>query len=200
MRVVLENLKAAGVQNTKKDERLTFVELKPWPGGVIAAERRYLEGEVERHAAVCIGPEFDTVGQDLVRGFAFEAHVGEETQKLGRLTVLKARMSQELHMGDALKKTGAGNLFVVFGEPDLKLRQTGEGLREVEIKGGDIFDPTTGEIRSSRDPAEDIACWFIDTDYDEESFFVRHAYFLNGRAHDPYAALKRTLTTMATRC
>ena len=64
---------------------------------------------------------------------------------------------------------------------------------EVEIKGVDIFDPTTGEIRSSTDPAQDIACWLVDTDYDEESFFVRHAYFLNGRAHDPYAALKRTL-------
>jgi adenine-specific DNA-methyltransferase len=107
--------------------------------------------------------------------------------------VLKARMSQELHMGDALKKTGVGNLFVVFGEPDLELRPAGDGRWEVEIKGVDIFDPTTGETRSSQDPAQDIACWFVDTDYDEESFFVRHAYFLNGRAHDPYAALKRTL-------
>ena len=133
---------------------------------------------------------FDTL---VVCGFAFEAQVGQETQKLGKLTVLKARMSQELHMGDALKKTGAGNLFVVFGEPDLELRPAGDGKWEVEIKGVDIFDPTTGEIRSSQDPAQDIACWLVDTDHDEESFFVRHAYFLNGRAHDPYAALKRTL-------
>ena len=209
VRVVLENLKAAGVQNTKKGERLELVELRPWPGEWIAAEGRYLEAGVERRAAVCIGPEFGTVGQELVRaaakeavtyfdtlvvcGFAFEAQVGQETQKLGKLTVLKARMSQELHMGDALKKTGAGNLFVVFGEPDLELRPAGDGKWEVEIRGVDIFDPTTGEIRSSQDPAQDIACWLVDTDYDEESFFVRHAYFLNGRAHDPYAALKRTL-------
>jgi adenine-specific DNA-methyltransferase len=209
VRVVLENLKAAGVQNSKKGERLELVELRPWPGEWIAAEGRYLEAGTERRAAICIGPEFGTVGQELVRaaakeavtyfdtlvvcGFAFEAQVGQETQKLGKLTVLKARMSQELHMGDALKKTGAGNLFVVFGEPDLALRPAGDGRREVEIKGVDIFDPTTGEIRSSQDPAQDIACWFIDTDYDEESFFVCHAYFLNGRAHDPYAALKRTL-------
>ena len=36
-----------------------------------------------------------------------------------------------------------------------------------------------------------IACWFIDTDYDEESFFVRHAYFLGAR--DPYKSLKTSL-------
>ena len=38
---------------------------------------------------------------------------------------------------------------------------------------------------------EGIACWFIDTDYNEESFFVRHAYFLG--ANDPYKSLKITL-------
>lgn len=102
-------------------------------------------------------------------------------------------MSHELQMGDALKRTGAGNLFVVFGEPDIELRRTGDGSWQVEIKGVDIFDPTTGEVRASQKVEDDIACWLIDTDYDEESFFVRHAYFLNGRSSDPYAALKRTL-------
>ena len=53
----------------------------------------------------------------------------------------------------------------------------------------DVFDPSTGEVRS--DGADGIACWFIDTDYNEESFFVRHAYFLG--ANDPYSALKTTL-------
>ena len=96
-------------------------------------------------------------------------------------------------MGDKLKNTGAGNLFVVFGEPDIEVRDAGDGLLQVEIKGVDIFDPTTGEVKSSDDPAEDIACWFIDDDYDEESFFVRQAYFLGGAAGDPYKALKRSL-------
>lgn len=61
------------------------------------------------------------------------------------------------------------------------------------IKGVDIFDPTTGEVKSSDDPADNIACWFIDDDYDEESFFVRHAYFLGGASGDPYRAMKRSL-------
>ena len=60
----------------------------------------------------------------------------------------------------------------------------------MKVNGVDVFHPNTGEVRS--DSAEGIACWFIDTDYNEESFFVRHAYFL-GAATDPYKALKTTL-------
>ena len=59
----------------------------------------------------------------------------------------------------------------------------------MKINGVDVFHPQTGEIASSG--PEGIACWFIDTDYNEESFFVRHAYFLG--ANDPYKALKTTL-------
>jgi adenine-specific DNA-methyltransferase len=207
VRVVLENLKESGVQNTKKDERLEFTELKPRAGsGLIAAEGRYLEGDTERRAAVVIGPEYGTVGWGLVRdaareavemfdtlvicGFAFEPQVNEESfTRLGRLNVLKARMNSDLHMAGALKPTGAGNLFVVFGEPDVKVRDLGTGQVEVEIMGLDVFDPTTGEVRSS--DLDDIACWFLDTDYDGDSFFVRHAYFLGG--NDPYSKLKTTL-------
>jgi adenine-specific DNA-methyltransferase len=350
VRAVLENLKLSGVQNTKKGETLVFTELKPWPGGkYIHAEGRYEESGKERRAAICIGPEYGTVSKDLVRlaareaidlfdvlvvcGFAYEAHVGDETMSLGRLVVLKARMNQDLHMKE-LKKTGAGNLFVVFGEPDIEVAGgrwlvtcsgrmvmtyerfaqlsglgsleeinrvggvdlsrlkrlalgrevwtdlssaarggigsgeyrggsgtsrdggvspvpgSGQGLAgrgrdaahpgapaglpagsiasgaasslgdradalrpdeiaaiealasadlplalttnhwsQVTIRGVDVFDPTTGEVRAST--TDDIACWFIDTDYDEESFFVRHAYFLG--AKDPYERLKRTL-------
>ena len=207
VRVVLENLRASGVQNTKKGERLDFTELKPWPGsGLIAAEGRYAEGEVERRAAIVIGPEYGAVGWRLVRdaareavdlfdaliicGFAFEPQVNEESfTRLGRLTVLKANMNNDLHMAGALKPTGAGNLFVVFGEPDVKIRPRPDGLLEAEIIGLDVFDPTTGEVRSS--DLNDIACWFLDDDYDGDSFFVRHAYFLGG--NDPYAKLKTTL-------
>ncbi len=98
-------------------------------------------------------------------------------------------MNPDLSMGDnLLKKTGAGNLFLVFGEPDIALHHADSQLT-VEIQGLDVYDPTTGEIRSSS--TADIACWFIDTNYNEESFFVRHAYFT--RANDPYDRLKRTL-------
>ncbi len=98
-------------------------------------------------------------------------------------------MNADLHMADELKNTGAGNLFVIFGEPDIDVQGVDDGQIQVEIKGVDVFDPGTGEVRS--DDTDGIACWFIDTDYNEESFFVRHAYFLG--ANDPYKALKTTL-------
>lgn len=208
--VVMEHLKAAGVQNTKKSERLEFDSMEPWPGkGYVAFEGRYEERGATRRAAIAIGPEYDAVGYEFVRsaakeardafdiliicGFQFAPEVDDTMLNFGRLKVMKARMNQDIRMGDKLKNTGAGNLFVVFGEPDIELRDAGDGLIQVEIKGVDIFDPTTGEVKSSDDPAEDIACWFIDDDYDEESFFVRQAYFLGGASGDPYTALKRSL-------
>ena len=257
--------------------------------------------EVEKRAAIFIGPEFGTVSRsDLVAAareaveagfdvliacaFNFEAHT-TEFSKLGRIPVLKARMNADLHMGEDLKSTGSGNLFVIFGEPDIVLLQGGSAelrgevsrvqaeqldlasrLRElqqqqselqkklkaagkagksadgarpaaavaadqtqlqleqeltklatqqarlherternelfvtaaatvpdgecvVRLFGVDIFKPQTGEVVSNN--TDGIACWFIDTDYNEESFFVRHAYFL-GQA-DPYKSLKTTL-------
>ncbi|MGH7140598.1 MAG: hypothetical protein ACREHD_33110, partial [Pirellulales bacterium] len=212
--------------------------LAPWPGRLICAEGRYVEGDPEdsgnyreadasrspeasgtrksagstttkeRRAGIFIGPEFGTVSrQDLVEAareaadanfdvlvacaFNYEAHASE-FNKLGRIHVLKARMNADLHMADELKNTGKGNLFVIFGEPDIEVSPaTGDaaGQVQVKIKGVDVFHPNTGEVRS--DGPEGIACWFIDTDYDQESFFVRHAYFLG--ANDPYKALKTTL-------
>ncbi|MEA3035081.1 MAG: adenine-specific DNA-methyltransferase [Sphingomonadales bacterium] len=206
--VVYENLKAAGVQNSRKGEAIKFEWLKPFASrkGYVAFEGRYLENGVEKRAAVAVGPEYDTVGYEFVRraareaadlfdtlivcGFAFAPEVDESRLNFGGLTVLKARMNQDLRMGDKLKATGAGNLFVVFGEPDIAIEPAEDDMIRIRIKGVDIFDPTSGEVRSSDDPAEDIACWFIDDDYDEESFFVRQAYFL-GR--DPYESLKRAL-------
>lgn len=208
--VVYENLKASGVQNTKKGERLEFIWLKPFPSksGMIQFEGRYMEGGKERRAAICIGPEYDTVGYDLVRraareaadlfdtlivcGFAFAPEVDDSRLHFGALTVLKARMNQDLHMGERLKATGAGNLFVVFGEPDLRIEKLNGNMLRVEIKGMDIFDPTTGEVKSSTGSGlkDDVAAWFIDDDYDEESFFVRQAYFVG---QDPYESLRRAL-------
>jgi adenine-specific DNA-methyltransferase len=204
---VLDNLRVAGVQNTRKNERLSFATLKPWPGGaLISAEGEYEEKGKRKRAAIVIGPEYGTVGTDMVRdaareardmfdtlvicGFAFDPHVGEGTMALGRLTVLKARMNQELHTGGSYK-AGGGNLFTVFGEPDIALQTDADGTCRVEIRGVDIFDPTSGEVRSSGDVKQDIACWFIDTDYDGDSFFVRHAYFLGGK--DPFERLKTAL-------
>ncbi len=208
--VVYENLKAAGVQNTKKRETLKFEWLKPFASrsGLIQFEGRYQEKGESKRAAVCIGPEYDTVGYDLVRrtareaadlfdtliicGFAFAPEVDDTRLNFGALTVLKARMNQDLRMADKLKATGAGNLFVVFGEPDIVIHKLKGDMLKVEIRGMDIFDPTTGEVRSSggKELMNDVAAWFIDNDYDEESFFVRQAYFVGD---DPYDGLKRAL-------
>ncbi len=120
--------------------------------------------------------------------FNYNAH-SSEIDKLGRIPILRARMNADLHMADDLKNTGKGNLFVIFGEPDIDIIDAQEGQIQVKVNGVDVFHPQTGEIFS--DNADGIACWFIDTDYNEESFFVRHAYFLG--ADDPYKALKTTL-------
>ena len=205
--VVLENLASAGVQQAHKEDKITFTSVKPWPGDLICAEGRYLESgsDPEKRGAIFIGPEFGTVSRpDLVRAareagdadfdvliacaFSYDAH-SSEFDKLGRIPVLKARMNADLHMAGELKNTGKGNLFVIFGEPDIEILNAEDDQIQVKIKGVDVFHPQTGEVRS--DGPDGIACWFIDTDYNEESFFVRHAYFLG--ANDPYKALKTTL-------
>lgn len=206
---IIDNLKKAGVQNTKKEERLKFDNLEPYPGTWIQAEGEYNENEGDiKRVAVSIGPEYGTVGSEQIKeaakeavqgigydlliicGFAFDPNVSEESKRYGKLQILITKMNPDLMLGEELlKKTGKGNLFMVFGEPDIVINQVDKGKIQVEIKGLDIYDPTTGEIRSSS--TKDIACWFIDTDYNGESFFVRHAYFTGG--NEPYQKLKRTL-------
>ena len=203
--MILENLKTAGVQQAHKEDKITFTALTAWPGELVCGEGRYLEGDTEKRAAIFIGPEFGTVQRaDLVAAareagdagfdvlvacaFNYEAHT-TEFNKLGRIPVLKARMNADLHMAEDLKNTGKGNLFVIFGEPDIELISERDGKLRVKVKGVDVFKPQTGEVVSNG--PDEIACWFIDTDYNEESFFVRHAYFLG--ANDPYSALKTTL-------
>ncbi len=217
VQVILEHLKTSGVQQSHKEDRISFSGIRPWPGDLVCAEGTYIEGVadsessddvkvgVEKRAAIFIGPEFGTVSRpDLAKAaresaeagfdvlvacaFNYEAHASE-FNRLGRIPILKARMNADLHMADDLKNTGKGNLFVIFGEPDIDLLDAGEGQIRVKVNGVDVFHPNTGEIRS--DGADGIACWFIDTDYNEESFFVRHAYFLG--ANDPYKALRTTL-------
>ena len=203
--MILDNLKMAGVQQAHKDDKIDFTTLIPWPGDLICAEGRYMEGDVEKRAAIFVGAEFGTAQRiDLVTAareagdagfdvlitcaFNYEAHT-TEFKKLGRIPVLKAHMNADLHMADDLKNTGKGNLFVIFGEPDIDILPAKDNKFQVKINGVDVFHPNTGEVRS--DGADGIACWFIDTDYNEESFFVRHAYFLG--ANDPYSSLKTTL-------
>ncbi len=202
--MILENLRAAGVQQAHKEDRISFTALTGWPGRYICAEGQFMEGERQRRAGIFIGPEFGTVSRpDLVAAareagdagfdmliacaFNYDAH-SAEFDKLGRVPVLKARMNPDLHMGGDLKSTGAGNLFVIFGEPDIRIVEDGDMLT-VQVFGVDVFKPQTGEVQS--EGTDGIALWMLDTDYNEESFFVRHAYFLG--ANDPYKALKTSL-------
>ena len=206
---ILANLRTSGVDNRTKGERLRFLTLDPYAGRFIQATGTYTEGETERRVAVAIGPQYGTVGPELVQeaavetggyfdllvvcGFAFDARADEETGKatrFGKLTVLTVRMNPDLSMGeDLLKKTRTGNLFTIFGQPDVDIRRVGEGQLEVEIRGLDTYNPTNGEVVPQS--TADIACWFIDTAYDNRQFFVRHAYFLGD--DDPYDKLRRAL-------
>ncbi|MCC7220439.1 MAG: site-specific DNA-methyltransferase, partial [Candidatus Contendobacter sp.] len=204
--MILDNLKIAGVQQAHKEDRIAFTALMAWPGELICAEGRYFESAtIEKRAAIFIGPEFGTVSRpDLVAAareagdadfdvliacaFNYDAR-STDFAKLGRIPVLKARMNADLHMADDLNTTDKGNLFVIFGEPDITILDSADGNIRVKVNGVDVFHPQSGEIRSAG--PDGIACWFIDTDYNEESFFVRHAYFLG--ASNPYQSLKTTL-------
>ena len=221
--LILSNLRAAGVQQAHKTDKIEFTSLEPWPGELVCAEGKYLENGQVKRAGILVGPEFGTVSRadlvdaareagdanfDVIIACAFNYDApASEFSKLGRINVLKARMNADLHMAEDLKNTGKGNLFVIFGEPDVDVLDIeGRSIRRydgkrdvietpangqliVRINGVDVFHPSTGEVRS--DGASGIACWFLDTDYNEESFFVRHAYFLG--ANDPYKALRTTL-------
>ena len=248
--IIMEDLKVAGVQQARKEDAIRFTSLVGWPGkGYVCAEGRFTEGEEERRCGIFIGPEFGTVsradltaaareaaetGFDLLIScaFSYDGHtVGMD--RLGRVRILRARMNADLHMSTALKATDKGNLFVVFGEPDVRVEKVGapvagragasgarrasapgeggDGARgagrasapgdevdgadgaemfRVRVLGVDVYRPSTGHVESSE--RDEIACWFVDTDYNEESFFVRQAYFLGANA-DPYKALRTSL-------
>jgi len=193
-------LQAAGEYTEAEKSRRVAVCIGP-EHGTVGPE---LIKEAAKEALQGVG--FDLL---LVCGFAFDPHAGEAARQFsreglkksdefavaeaakqyGKLPVLLVRINADLALGDEfLKRTGAGNLFMIFGEPDMELRHQ-DGKVIVEIKGVDVYDPTTGQIRSHT--TDDIACWLIDTNYDGESFFVRHAYFTG--ADEPYEKLKRAL-------
>ena len=203
---MLLTLKTAGVQQAHKEDRIDFSCLKGWPGRYICAKGLYDEGETLRKAAIFIGPEFGTVARaDLVAAareaadakfdiliacaFSYDAACAE-LAALGKIHILLARMNADLHMATNLKDTKNSNLFVVFGAPDIDIEEIDARQIKVRMKGVDVFHPASGEVRS--DGPDGIAMWFVDSDYNEESFFVRQAYFLGATA-DPYKSLKTTL-------
>lgn len=206
---VISNLLKAGVQTGEKGARVEFVNLDILPSGPeVQAVGEYKTANGLKKVAVSIGPEFGSVDDDFIREAAvvakkfadllvvaatsFEASAFSEGTQSNRLQIMKVKINPDLSMGDLLKKTGSGNLFLAFGEPDVKVKETKAGV-VVEVMGVDIYDPVKSEIRSSGsgDPEHEIAAWFIDTNYSGEAFFVTHAYFLG--ADKPYEKLKKAL-------
>jgi adenine-specific DNA-methyltransferase len=209
---MLDQLRAAGVTNTRKGERIQFTQIDAYAGRYINAAGTYQTAAgASGRVAVVFGPQYGTVSKQLivnaaqeavrerierfdlllVCGFAFDPEVTEAAKDMmGRIQVQTARISPDLLlMGDALKKDGKGSLFTVFGEPDVEVETLQDGRRMVHLKGVDVYDPNKGEVRSSS--TDEIACWFVDTNYDNANFFVRHAYFTGD--NDPYENLKRAL-------
>lgn len=207
--IVIDSLLRAGVQTGAKGARVEFVNLDVLASGPdVQAVGEYKTLEGLKKVAVAIGPEFGSVDDDFVRDavavakrFAsllvvaapsFEASAHSVPAELDGLRIMKVKINPDLSMGELLKKTRAANLFLAFGEPEIKVKQTKQGV-VVEVLGVDVYDPVRGEIRSSGtgDPEHEIAAWFIDTNYNGEAFFVTHAYFLG--SDKPYEKLKKAL-------
>jgi adenine-specific DNA-methyltransferase len=218
------NLRTAGIQNGRKNERMTFDTVEPYAATYIQAVgvREDAATGTPSRVGITIGPQYGTVDPKFIKAASREAiHAGDldllcvlafafdptalgdgdeyvtseegfasvaAERRLGRVPVLLVRMNADLVMGEELKKTGAGNLFTVFGQPDIDIKCEGDELRVI-LRGVGVYDPNTGRIRS--DDVDRIALWMIDTAYNEESFFVRHCYFTGGQ--DPFARLKRAL-------
>ncbi len=207
---ILEHLKTGGVQNRLQEQRITFDWLEELPGEWLHAEGAYTDADNNLlSVAISIASQSITVGSQwineaakaaarrtpkfdllIIAGFAFEGYTAGEDTRMGRLTILPVKMSPELMVRE-LKNTGQGNLFMVFGEPDVEIIDHQDGTHSVKLLGVDVYDPKQGLTRS--DTPEDIACWFIDTAYNGEAFFVRHAYFTG--ADEPYKQLQRALNS-----
>ena len=205
---ILEHLKTAGVQSRSQDQRITFDWLEDLPGEWLHAEAVHTDTNgTPQSIAISIGPQHDTVGRQwieaaakeamrripkfdmlIVTGFAFEGYTADEERRMRSLTILPVKMSPELMIRE-LKNTGEGNLFRVFGEPDVEIMDHNDGTVSVKLLGVDVYDPGIGLIRSGKPDA--IACWFIDTAYNGDAFFVRHAYFTG--AGEPYEQLQKAL-------
>ncbi|OGE05385.1 hypothetical protein A3B51_01580 [Candidatus Curtissbacteria bacterium RIFCSPLOWO2_01_FULL_41_18] len=206
---VIVNMLKSGVQTGEKGARLEFVNMDILPSGPeIQAAGEYKTEKGLKKVAIAIGPEFGSVDDDfildaakvakkfsdllVVAATSFDASAFSTPSEIENFPVMKVKINPDLSMGDLLKKTGTGNLFLAFGEPEVKVKETKQGI-VVEVAGIDVYDPVKGELRysGSGDPEHEIAAWFIDTNYNGEAFFVTHAYFLGG--NKPFEKLKKTL-------
>jgi adenine-specific DNA-methyltransferase len=113
----------------------------------------------------------------IFAGFAFDPEAQAFIQKVpvAGLQVHFANIAPDVLVGDLLKTTRASQIFTVFGQPDVRVEKQKDGTYRVELRGVDIYDPLSGEVHSTR--GEDVAAWFLDTDYDGKTFKISQAFF-----------------------
>ncbi|HHT9135268.1 MAG TPA: site-specific DNA-methyltransferase, partial [Candidatus Avalokitesvara rifleensis] len=190
-------------------KKMALEKVQPLSLGMLHAEAEAGQNGKTIRVAVSIGPQYGPVtGVQVLEalqtakvnaydtlifaGFGIDASAQALIQKepVKGLAVHFANISPDVHMGDLLKTTRASQLFTVFGQPDVGVKEQKDGTYVVSLRGVDIYDPIKGE--ADHVCGEEVAAWFIDTDYDGSTFRICQAFFPNG-GKDPWDKLSRTL-------
>ena len=216
---VFEHLKHAGIKNGLKNETAVFsrVDVINEASGALHAEGWYDSRKSgaggERKAYFHIGLQFGTVSRKSVNdaikacrqradadwlvllGFGFESDVDNRsvTLKVGSFEVTKVRMHDDLMQDGLIKKDKKAASFVTIGEPDIGITTQGD-TAVIEIRGLDLYDPITDEVKPRS--AADISYWMVDDDYDGANFMARQVFFCGGDA-DEFDKFKRGLSALA---
>jgi adenine-specific DNA-methyltransferase len=175
-------------------KKLELANIRPLRLGYLHAEAEARQNGNVLRVAISFGPQHGPVIAHQVQeaiptakmngyqvlifaGFAFDPEAQALIQKapVAGLQVHFANIAPDVLVGDLLKTTRASQIFTVFGQPDVRVEKQKDGTYRVELRGVDIYDPLTGEVHSSR--GEDVAAWFLDTDYDGKTFHICQAFF-----------------------
>ena len=212
-----------GLKNeTAVFNRVDAINEQMGDGGALHAEGWYEtrkgDAATERKAYFHIGPQFGTVSKKSVNdailacrrradadwlvilGFGFESDVDNRniTLKVGSFEVTKVRMHDDLMQDGLIKKDKKAASFVTIGEPDIALiagvDADAGAFVTVEIRGLDLYDPITDEVKPRN--AADIAYWMVDDDYDGANFMACQVFFCGGE-HDEFDKFKRGLSALA---
>jgi len=178
--------------------------------GYLHAEAETAQNGKSMRVAVSFGPQYGPVTATqaneaiqtaklnaydalILAGFSIEAEAQAFVQKAKEvvkgLSIHFGNVAPDVLVGDLLKTTRASQIFTVFGQPDVGVQKHKDGTYRVELRGVDIYDPLTGKVHSAR--GEDVAAWFLDTDYDGMTFHICQAFF-PGDA-DAWEKLQRAL-------
>ncbi len=175
-------------------KKLELANIRPLNLGYLHAEAESRQNGNVLRIAISFGPQHGPVIAHQVQeaiptakmngyqvlifaGFAFDPEAQALIQKapVAGLQVHFANVAPDVLVGDLLKTTRASQIFTVFGQPDVRVERKTDGTYVVELRGVDIYDPLTGEVHSTR--GENVAAWFLDTDYDGKTFKISQAFF-----------------------